>query len=135
MFKRCPSKVRGKTFLRWTRSIDLSSYPLTIPSYVGVMLTISSSYSYSACGNRKHPGNFQNKSVNSPFNWVSRYILLLPKLKGKERPFWKGATVKRRGTTLQDHNLVEIRHEKVSPSVKFEIIPPLLCFFTRPPHK
>ena len=34
-----------------------------------------------------HPGNFQNKSVSSPFNWVSRYILFLAKLKGRRRPF------------------------------------------------
>ena len=49
------------------------------------------------------PCNFQNKSVNSPFNWVPRNILFLPKLKpffplqwsGKEGLFWKSA---RRGT-------------------------------------
>ena len=29
---------------------------------------------------------FQNKSVSSPFNWVSRYILFLAKVKGKGRP-------------------------------------------------
>ena len=29
---------------------------------------------------------------------------------------------------MQDYNLVDIRHEKVSPFVKFEIILPLLCF-------
>ena len=38
-------------------------------------------------GNREHLGNFQNKSVNSTFSWVSRYILFLPKLNGKEKPF------------------------------------------------
>ena len=47
----------------------------------------------------------------------------LPKLKRKERPFWKGA---RRGTTLQDYDLVDIRDEKASPFVKFEIILPLI---------
>ena len=26
-------------------------------------------------GSKGHPGNFQNKSVSSLFNWVSRYIL------------------------------------------------------------
>ena len=46
---------------------------------------------------QEHPGSFQNKSVNSPFSWVSRYILFLAKLKGKERAFLEGA---RRGTTL-----------------------------------
>ena len=40
--------------------------------------------------------------------------------------------MKRRGTTLQDYNLVDIRHEKVSPFVKFEIILPLLCFLLDP---
>ena len=43
--------------------------------------------------------------------------------------FWKGA---RKVTTLQDHQLVDIRHEKVSPFVKFEIILPLLCFLLDP---
>ena len=99
------------------------------------MLTIikcSSSYSCSACGNREHLGNFQNKSVNSPFKQVSRYFLFLPKLKGKKGLFWKGAIMKRGRTTLQDYNLVAIRHEKISPFVKFEIILPLLCFLLDP---
>ena len=34
--------------------------------------------------------------------------------------------------TLQDYHLVDIRHEKVSPFVKFEIILPLLCFLLDP---
>ena len=29
---------------------------------------------------------------------------------------------------MQDYHLADIRHERVSPFVKFEIIPPLLCF-------
>ena len=36
---------------------------------------------------------------------------------------------------MQDYHLVDIRHEKVSPFVKFEIILTLLCFFIRPLHK
>ena len=36
---------------------------------------------------------------------------------------------------MQDYHLVDIRHEKVSPFVKFEIILPLLCFFIRHLHK
>ena len=40
--------------------------------------------------------------------------------------------MKRRGTTLQDYNLIDTRHEKVSPFVKFEIILPLLCFLLDP---
>ena len=51
-----------------------------------------------------------------------------PNERGKKNLFWKGAIIKRRGATLQDYNLVDIRHEKVSPFVKFEIILPLLCF-------
>ena len=38
-------------------------------------------------GNREHPRNSQNKSVSSPFIWVSRYIFFLSKLKGRGRPF------------------------------------------------
>ena len=77
-------------------------------------------------GNREHPGNFQSKSVSSPFNWVSRYILFWPKLKGKGRPFSRCA---RWRTTLWDYPkvyLVVIRDEKSPTFVKFEIILPLL---------
>ena len=42
-------------------------------------------------GNRKHSGNFQNKSVSCPFSWVPRYILFLDKLKERGRPFLDGA--------------------------------------------
>ena len=83
-------------------------------------------------GNRKHPGNFQNKSVSSPFNWLSRYILFFPKLKGSGRPYLAGA---RRGTALWDYPqkyLVVIRDENFSPFLKFEIILPLLCFLLDP---
>ena len=83
-------------------------------------------------GNREHPGNFQNKSVSFPFNWASRYILFLPKLRGRGRLFLRGA---RRGTALwyyPQEYLVVIRDEKVSPFVKFEIILPLLCFLLDP---
>ena len=83
-------------------------------------------------GNREHFGSFQNKSVSSRFNWVSSYILFLPKQKGRERPFLRCA---RRGTALWDYPqeyLVVIRDEKVSPFVKFEIILSLLCFLSYP---
>ena len=78
------------------------------------------------CGNRKHPGNFQNKSISSPFNWVSRYINILAKLKRRGRPFWEGA---RRKAALWDYpqeHLVVVRDEKVWPFAKLEIILPLL---------
>ena len=35
--------------------------------------------------NGEHPGKFQNKSVSSAFNRVSRYIFFLAKLKGTRR--------------------------------------------------
>ena len=66
---------------------------------------------------------------------MSRYILFLTKLKGKEKPFLQDAT---RGTTLQDYpqqHVADIRDEKVSPFVKFEIILPLLCFLLDPFYK
>ena len=84
------------------------------------------------CGNREHPDNFQNKSVSSPFSWVSRYFLFLAKLKGRGRIFLKGA---KRGATLWDYSqghLLVIRDEKVSPFVKLEIILRLLCFSLEP---
>ena len=40
--------------------------------------------------------------------------------------------MKQRGTTWQNDNLLEIRYEKVSSFVKFEIILPLLCFLLDP---
>ena len=40
------------------------------------------------CWNREHPGSFQNKSVSSSFKLVSKYILVLAKLKEEGRPFW-----------------------------------------------
>ena len=60
--------------MEW-KSIDLSSkLSLTCGHYVA--------------GYREHIGNFQKKSVSSPFNWVSRYILFLGKL--KRRGYVKG---------------------------------------------
>ena len=49
--------------------------------------------------------------------------------KGKKCLFWK---VARRGITLHNYHLVDIRHENVSSFVKFEIILPLLCFLLDP---
>ena len=63
---------------------------------------------------------------------MSRYILFLPKCKGRGRPFLRGA---RREAALWDYPqkfLVVIRDEKVSLFVKFEIILPLLCFLLDP---
>ena len=82
-------------------------------------------------GNREQPSNLQNKSVSCPFNWVSRYILFLPKLKGRGRPFLKGA---RKGTALWDYPQENICDKTLKSlfCVKFEIILPLLYFLLDP---
>ena len=121
---------RRKAFLEW-KSIDLS-YELSLTCGGNVNYYKSVHHPIPTRENREHPGNFQNKSVSSAFNWVSRYILFLAKLKGRGRPFLEGA---RRGITLWDYpqeHLVVIRNEKVSPFVKFGIILPLLCFLLDP---
>ena len=92
----------------------------------------SSSHFCSVCGNREHPGNFQNKSLSSPFNWVYRYLLFLAKLKMRGMPFLE---VARKGTALWDYpqeHLVVIKDEKVCPFGKFEIILFLLCCLLDP---
>ena len=121
---------RRKTFLEWKR-IDLS-YKLSLTCGGNVNYYKSVHHPIPTRENREHPGNFQNKSVSSAFNWVSRYILFLAKLKGKGRPSLEGP---KSGATLWDYpqeHLVVIRDEKVSPFVKFEIILPLLCFLLDP---
>ena len=57
------------------------------------------------------------------------YSLLAQTEGGKKGLFCKST---KRGTTLQDYDLVDIRHKKVSSFVKFEIILPLLCFLLDP---
>ena len=119
---------RRKAFLK---CIDLS-YHLPLTYWDNVNCYKSVYHPIPTRWNREHPENFQNKSVNSPFNWVSRYILFLANLKEKGTPFWKGA---KRGPALPDYpqeHLVVIRDEKVSPFVRFEIILPLLCFVVDP---
>ena len=77
------------------------------------------------CENRKYRGSFQNKLVSSTFKWVSRYILLLAKLKWRGRPLsWRPHC-----EIVPKSSLVVIKNEKISPFafVKFEIILPLLC--------
>ena len=56
---------RRKVFLEWT-SIDLSTKHRFIcdnGNYYKIVYHL-----IPARGNREHPGNFQNKSVSSPFN-------------------------------------------------------------------
>ena len=80
-------------------------------------------------GIKEHPGNFQNKSVSSPFNLVSRYILFLPKLKGRGRPFLRDDHIMR----LSPRVLVGCHERrKVSPFLKLETILPLFCFLLDP---
>ena len=110
-------------------------YPVNYLLHVRLMLTFikcSSFSSHSACGNREHPGNFQNKSVNSPFNWVPRYILFLAKLKTRGRSFLEVAWT---GAGLWDYSqerLVVTKSEKVCTFLKFEIILSFLCCLLDP---
>ena len=55
-----------------------------------------------------------------------------PNSKGKKGLFWKGAIIKRRGTTFARLKLGWYKTWKVSPFVKSEIILPLLCFLLDP---
>ena len=47
-----------KAFLEWTNIYSSSKLSLTFRSNVNYYKNVPSSYSYSACGNREHPGNF-----------------------------------------------------------------------------
>ena len=123
-----PGQTEGKrkAFFEW-KSIDLS-YELSLTCGVNVNYYKNVHHPIPTRENREHLGNFQNKSVSFAFSWVSRYILLLVKLKEKVRPFLEGL---KRVATLWDYpqeQLVVLREEKVSPFVKFEIILYLLCF-------
>ena len=105
--------MRGKAFLK-CKSIDLSS-KLSV-TYGGNINYYKNVHHPIPTLPRVHPGNFQNKSVNSPFTWISRYILFLPKLKRKEKTFF----------------------ERVQEKVSFCEIwnnPTLPLFFIRPPYK
>ena len=82
------TKGRRKAFLEW-KSIDLS-YKLSLTCGCNVNYYKSIHHPIPTCGNREHPGNFQNKSVSSLFSRVSTYILYFDKLKGRGRPFLKG---------------------------------------------
>ena len=86
---------RRKAFLEWA-SIDLSS-KLSLTCRGNVNYYESVHHPIPTRGNMEHPGNFQSKSVSSPFNLVCRYILFLAKLKRRGRPFSEGA---RRVTAL-----------------------------------
>ena len=123
-----PGQTEGKSkvFFEW-KSKDLS-HELSLTCVVNVNYYKSVHHPIRTREKRKHTGNFQNKSVNSAFNWVSRYNLFLAKLKERGRPFLEGP---RSGAhceiTLQE-DLIVVRDEKVSPFVKFEKILSLLWF-------
>ena len=103
---------KRKAFYEWA-STDLSSK---------LFLTCRSNFNHYKSVHHLIPT--QNKSENSPFNWVSRSYVF----------FW--VNVKRRGKSfLQDalwdypqEQVVVISDEKVSPFGKSEIFLPLLCF-------
>ena len=84
-----PSEVRGKAFLKWT-SIDLSfKLSLTYGGNVNYYKSVHNPIPTLPVGTGNALAIFQNKSVNSPFNLVSRYILFLTKLRGKKGLFWR----------------------------------------------
>ena len=60
------TKGRRKVFLEW-KSIDLS-YKLSLTCGGNVNYNKSVHHPIPTRGNKEHLGNFQNKSVSSPFN-------------------------------------------------------------------
>ena len=60
------TKVRRKAFLEW-KWIDLSS-KLSVTYGGNADYYKSVRHPIPTCENGEHPGNFQNKSVSSPFN-------------------------------------------------------------------
>ena len=125
------TEKRRTDFLEW-KSIDLScKLSLTCwgnANFIKV-LTIPTRE------NRKHPGNFQNKSISSPFIWDSRHIFISAKLKGRVRSFLK---VARRGATLSDYrqeHLVVIRDKKSLSFCEIWFNPTTPLFFIRFPYK
>ena len=127
------SKLKGKrkAFFEW-KSIHLS-YELSLTCAVNVNYYKSVHHPIPTRKNREPRGSFQNKSISSAFNWVSRYILFLAKLRGEENLSWRfqEGGLHWLWDYPQEH-LVVIRDEKVSTFVKFEIILPLLCFLLGP---
>ena len=77
------TKGRRKVFLEW-KCIDVS-YKLSLARGDNVNYYKRVHHPFLTRENREHLGNFQNKSLNSAFNRVSRYILFLVKLKCTRR--------------------------------------------------
>ena len=65
------------------------SYELSLTCGVNVTYYKSVHHPIPTRENNENPGNFQNKSVSSAFNWVFRYILLWPNWRGKEGLSWR----------------------------------------------
>ena len=65
---------RSKAFLEW-KSIDLS-HELSLTCGGNVNYYKSVHQPIPTRENREHPGNFQNKSVSSAFNWVLPFYFL-----------------------------------------------------------
>ena len=78
---------RRKAFLEW-KSIELS-YELSLTCGVNVNYYKSVHHTIPTPENKKQPGNFQNKSGSSAFNSLSRYTLVLAKLKREEGLSWR----------------------------------------------
>ena len=126
-------KWKGRLFSSGQAKI----YPLNYLLHMGIKLTIIKvftilRYSYSASEDRENPGNFQTKSVNPPFNCISRYIFSLPKQQGKEKPFLKGWKERNHIVRLSPVVLGCHKIWKNLSFVKFEIILPILYFLLDP---
>ena len=124
------TKGRSTAFLEWT-SIDFSSkLPLTCGSNVNYFKSVHSYpfRRYSACGNKEHPGNFQNKLVTLLSIGCPGIYSSWPKcrVKGRGRSFL-GYKLERGGhiMRLSLRALGYQKRWKVFPLVKFEIILPL----------
>ena len=124
---------RRKAFLE-CKGIDLS-YELSLKCGGNINYYKSVHHHILTRENREHPDNFQNKSVNPAFNWVSRYIFTFwPNGREEGGLFWRvqegGHIVRLPLRALGCH----VRWKSLSI---YEIwntpTPPL--FFTRPPYK
>ena len=84
---------RRKAFLDW-KTIDLShKRSLTCVGNVNYHKSVNHPIPTTRA-NMKRPGNFQNKSVSSPFSWLFRYTLLV-QTEWEKKAFFEGC--KKRG--------------------------------------
>ena len=80
------------------------------------------------------PWKFSEEISKLSFQLSFHIYSLLAQTEGERKDFFGRVKLNNeaKGATLLDYNLVDIRHEKVSSLVKFEIILPLLCFSLGP---